>query len=357
MAAIFYFILFTTGLLMVVKGSDWFVDSAVWAAEVFRIPSIIIGATIISICTTLPETFVSAAASLKEESVMAAGNALGSIGVNTGLLLSILLISTKPVIKDRKEFLQSCFFLALLLLLIWLIGLTVGEINMLIGIGLLVLFILYIIKNVVSARRQMDLDIQYDFVDENDIPHIVNPDMPEGAAFDEPENDINISFQLTIHKIIFFCIGIFLVIFGSNLLVDNGVHIAELLNVPNFVIAVVLTSGGTSLPELMTVVSSVRKGVSNLGIGNLIGASILNIIQVLGISALLYPIPIAAEKSILTFQLPVLIIMALSVLAFVQFSKSRLNKWGGIWLLVLYFIFLSVNIFRESAPFLGPMLF
>lgn len=202
MAEIFYFILFVVGLLMVVKGSDWFVDSAVWVAEVFRIPSIIIGATIVSICTTLPETFVSGAAALKGESIMAAGNALGSIAANGGFILAVLLISTRPFIENRQEFLKNCSFLAFLLLLLWAIGLFFGEVSKPMGIGLLFLLVLFIISNVISARKLMDLDIQYDIVDEEEISSHANPhtSMPEGLAYDESENDFNLSFQMIIRK-------------------------------------------------------------------------------------------------------------------------------------------------------------
>lgn len=359
MAVFLYFILFAAGLLMVVKGSDWFVSSAVWAAEAFRIPSIIIGATIVSICTTLPETFVSSAAVLKGETTMAVGNALGSIGANMGLILAILLVAARPTIENRKEFIKNCIFLATLLLTLWAVGFLFGVINRPMGIGLILLLLLYIINNVISARKLMDLDIQYDIVDEEDIidNNVSNAPMPEGIAYDEAENEFDVSFQTLARKISFFILGIFCVIFGSNLLVDNGIEIAEILHVSSFMIAVVFTSIGTSLPELVTVITSARKGVSNLGIGNIIGASILNILQVVGISSLLRPVSIANEKSILSFQLPVLIAMVLAVICFGLFNKGRLSKWSGICLLVLYFIFLSVNILREAAPILGPVLF
>lgn len=359
MPEISYFILFSAGLLMVVKGSDWFVDSAVWAAEAFRIPSILIGATIVSICTTLPETFVSAAAALKGETAMAAGNALGSIGVNTGLILAVLFICTQPVIENRREFLKNGFFLAFLLLALWAAGFLFRDISRLMGIGLIILLVLYIYNNVISARKLMDLDIQYDIVDEEDVEHLVDPysSMPEGIAYDEKENDFNVSIQLVIKKVVFFCFGVFLVIMGSNLMVDNGIHIALLLNVPGFLISVVFTSVGTSLPELITVITSIRKGVANLGIGNIIGANILNIVQVIGISAVLRPIPVASEKSILSFQLPVLFLMVLSVLGCGLFDKGRLSRKGGLWLLVLYLLFLSVNLLRENTPILGPVIF
>jgi len=359
MAEFLYFILFAVGLLMVVKGSDWFVDSAVWAAEVFRIPSIIIGATIVSICTTLPETIVSSAAALKGEAAMAVGNALGSIGVNTGFILAILLVTTQPSIENRSQFLKNSFFLALLLSALWVIGFFFGEISLPVGISLILLFLLYIINNVITARKLMDLDIHYDIVDEQDVfDHMdLNAHMPEGIAYDESENDFDVSFQMILRKTLLFVLGTALVVIGSNLLVDNGIHIAKFLHIPTFIIAVIFTSGGTSLPELITVITSVRKGVSNLGIGNIIGANILNILQVIGFSALLLPLPITNEKSILSFQLPMLFAMVISIICFGLFNKGKLSKWSGICLLVLYFIFLFVNIFRGSTPILGPMLF
>ena len=334
MASILYFILFAAGLLILVKGSDWFVDSAVWAAEAFRIPSIIIGATIVSICTTLPETFVSASAVFREEYSMAVGNALGSIGVNTGLILAILLFFMRPFIENRREFLKNGTFLACLLLLVWIAGMVRGEISRLTGAVLILLLVLYIINNVISARKLMDLDIRYDVVDDQDVSDYADTRsvMPEGISYDEAENDFNISLQTLIRKIVFFVLGIFFVVAGSNLLVVNGIRIAEVLHVPHFLISVIFTAIGTSLPELTTVITSIRKCSCNLGIGNIIGASILNIIQVIGISAIIAPLPIAKEKSILLFQLPILFVMAASVIGFGVFSRGRMSRWSGFWL-------------------------
>lgn len=359
MAELLYFILFAAGLLMVVKGSDWFVGSAVWAAEAFRIPSIIIGATIVSICTTLPETFVSAAAALKEEPVMAVGNSLGSIGVNTGLILALLLIFARPAIENRREFLKNVLFLVFLLLALWTTGFFAGDIGRPMGVALIALLVLYVWNNVLSAAKLMDLDIQYEIVDSEDVNDLADPHspMPEGIAYDESENDFNVSLQIIIRRVVFFALGIFLVLLGSNLLIDNAIRIAEALEIPHFMVSVVLTSIGTSLPELITVVTSVKKGVTNLGIGNIIGANILNILQVIGISALLFPIPAAAEKSILLFQLPVLMTMVLSLIGFGLFGRGRLGRREGIWLFTLYLLFLAVNIMRESTPVLGPILF
>ncbi|MEL7657871.1 MAG: calcium/sodium antiporter, partial [Bacillota bacterium] len=324
MAEFLYFFFFSVGLLMVIKGSDWFVTSSIWTAEVFRIPSIMIGATIVSICTTIPETFVSATAAFKGEPVMAIGNALGSSAVNAGFILGILLIFTKPFIENRREFLQNGFFMVFLILLVWMIGIIFGQISRIMGVGLIILFLAYIIKNIFSARKLMDLDISYEIEDEEHIMNHIDPDrtLPDGIVYDESENDFDISFQTLAQKILFFILGVAMVLLGSDLLVVYGIRIANLLHVPTILIAVIFTSGGTSLPELVTVITSIRKGVSNLGIGNLIGANILNIVQVIGFTALLHPLDLTNEKSILTFQLPMLFIMSLSVFFFSLFNKG-----------------------------------
>ena len=359
MAELLYFILFVLGLLMVIKGSDWFIDSAVWAAEAFRIPSMIIGATIISICTTMPETFVSATAVLKGEPVMAVGNALGSIGVNIGLILAILMIASSPMIENRKEYLKSSLFLTFVTIFLWITGYFFGETSSTIGGVLVLLLFLYIANNIFSARKLMDLDIQYDVVDEEHVDGYDDPKnpLPEGVAYDHKENDFNISFQILTRKIIYFILGVGLVLGGSNLLVDNGIKIAEILHIPTIIVAVLFTSVGTSLPELITVITSIRKGVSNLGIGNIIGASILNIVQVIGISALIQPLPMSHEKSILLFHLPFILLMIISVCCFGFSRKGRLSKWNGIWLIALYLIYLTVNLLRDATPILGPLIY
>ncbi|QOX64599.1 calcium/sodium antiporter [Anoxybacterium hadale] len=358
MSEILYFILFIAGLFMVIKGSDWFIDAAVWAAEVFRVPPLIIGATVISICTTMPETFVSGAASIMGEPAMALGNALGSIAVNNGLILAVLWIFSRPVIENRKEFLQNSIFLLTLLLLLMAVGLFFSQIGTLTGCVLILLLILYIIHNFRSARRLMDLDIQYDIVDDEktrgDLHH---DEQPEGVVYDETENDFDISARILTRKIIFFALGIGLVLLGSNLLVGSGIHIAELFQVPAVMIAVVFTSVGTSLPELITVITSIRKKATNLGLGNILGASILNIIQAVGISAVIAPISMTNEKSILNFQLPFLSFLILSIILIGSFSRQRLLRFGGCWLLALYVIYLSVNLLRERMPLFGPLIF
>jgi cation:H+ antiporter len=359
MVLFFHGMLFAVGLVMIIKGSDWFIDSAVWTAEVFRIPPIIIGVTIISICTTLPETFVSITAAWRGETDMAIGNSLGSIGVNTGFIMALLLIFATPVIDNRREFKENGFFLIGVLLLVWLTGSFFGYIGRTAGFLLVIIMLLFIVKNVMSVRKLMDLDIRYDIEDEDKVKSHYDPskDLPEGLAYDEVENDFDVSRQEIIRKVILFVIGISLVIVGSNFLVVNGIKIAEILRVPTILVAVIFTSVGTSLPELITTISSIRKGVTNLGVGNIIGANILNIVQVVGITALISPISLSHDRSILLVQLPLVFLLITLAVCFGIFSKKGFLRWQGILLLFLYFLFLIINILREGTPIIGPYLF
>lgn len=332
-----YFALFALGLVLIIKGSDWFIDAVIWVANVFKIPYIIIGATIVSICTTLPETFVSLTASFKGETDVAFGNAIGSIAVNTGFIMAILLIFAKPFIEDKKDYIKNGVFLVFLLILTMVIGFTKGQIDRWIGIGLLCLLFLYLFHNVLSAKKLMRLECDETLSSEQEC--------------------IIVSKGSIIKYSIKFIIGISFVVLGSNLLVDNGIQIAEILGVPSILIAVTFTALGTSLPELVTVIASIRKKATNLGVGNIIGADILNIIQVVSVSSTITPIPLDHDRSILIFQLPVTLIIVTLAVLFGTFSKSGFKRWQGLILLLVYSLFVALNMLRENTPFLGPLLF
>jgi len=334
---LFCFGLFLLGLILIIKGSDWFIDAVIWIANACRIPHIIIGATIISICTTLPETFVSLTASIKGETDVAFGNAIGSIAVNTGFIMAILLLFARPVIENKKDFAQNGFFLIILLISTLIIGFTTGEINRKIGIGLICLLVLYLANNAHSARKLMRSGCAGNRNNRRDCKRAKKN---------------NGSKQL-----IKFITGISAVVVGSNLLVDNGIQIAYVLGVPPILIAVVFTSLGTSLPELVTVVTSIRKKAVNLGVGNIIGANILNIVQVVSVSSVVTPIPMAHDKAILYVLLPVTLILVTLAVLFGTFAKSGFKRRQGLVLLLIYSVFIVLNIFRENTPLIGPLLF
>ena len=336
------FFLFALGLVMIIKGSDWFIDAVIWIASVFKIPYILIGATIVSICTTLPETFVSITAALKNETEFAFGNAMGSIAANTGFILAVLLIFAKPIIEDKKHFVKNGIFLIALLVFNLLLGLILGEINRFFGLLMIGLLILYLGNNVLSARKSLKPGLKYDIESEEEM----EGELPlyEGVAFDMAERDIDISRKVIIKYSISFVVGISLVVMGSNFLVDNGIKIAKLLGVPSIVIAVTFTSIGTSLPELVTTISSIRKKVTNLGVGNIIGANILNIIQVIAFSSTIKTISLAHDPSILYMQIPITLAIVVMAVSFGAFSKKGFKRWQGFVLLAVYAVFIILNI-------------
>lgn len=350
-----YFVLFILGLVLIIKGSDWFIDSVIWVATVFKIPYIIIGATIVSICTTMPETFVSLTASLKGETDVAFGNALGSIALNTGIIMGIILIFAKPAIENPKAFRRNGAFLIFVLLLCYFASLFFGEISRLMGVVFILLLIVYLVSNYKQAKAMMNLNATYDIEEKLDPDDTIV--IAEGAVYDDEEGDIDVSRSVIIKKSAYFLIGITAVIIGSSLLVENGIQIAKILGVPSIVIAITFTALGTSLPELVTAITSIRKKVSNLGVGNIIGANILNVLQVIGISALVKPIPIEHDPTIVSFQIPMVILMVGMAVVFGVFSKGSFKRWQGILLVVVYCVFLVFNLMRENTPILGDIFF
>ncbi len=329
------FVLFILGLVMIIKGSDWFIDAVIWIANAFRIPHIIIGATIISICTTLPETFVSLTASIKGETDVAFGNAIGSIAANTGFILAILLLFASPVIENKKDFVRNGFFLIALLILVMAIGLTAGEIDRMIGVGLICLLVLFLANNVHSAKKLMRSGC--------------------GENQNNGQNCSGIAKSDGMRQALKFSVGVAGVVVGSNLLVDNGIQIAVVLGVPSIVIAAIFTSIGTSLPELVTAITSIRKKASNLGVGNIIGANILNIVQVVSLSSVVTPIPMAHDQVILRVLLPVTLVLVTLAVLYGTFPGFKRRQ--GLILLMVYSVFIVLNVWRENTPLIGPLLF
>ena len=312
------FILFLIGFVMIIKGSDWFVDAVIWIAKVLKIPDIIIGATLVSLCTTLPEAMVSASSALRGNTDMAVGNALGSIACNTGLILAITIIFSRPILKDRERFQKKGILLVSLLMFIVFVGFTFGEVTRVSGIILLCILVWYLYNNIREGQQHQ-----------------------EAAMYDPADRDK----QTVTKNILLFIVGLAFTIIGANLLVTNGEKIALMLGVPDMIIGLTMTAFGTSLPELMTAVTAIRKKAHNISMGNVIGANILNIILVIGLSSTILPIPINA--SMLRFHLPFIFLIVGSTVTFAFINKSHFKRRNGFLLLCTYIVYitLTVNMF------------
>ena len=314
-------LLFILGLALLIKGGDWFVDGATGLAHRFHLPELLIGATVVSIGTTLPEVMVSAQAALEHNSGISYGNAIGSVICNTSLIAA-LTIAIRPsgVNKRTLRVPVAAFFCAAILYS--LIAYTAGEFQRWQGLMFLALFVGYMILTVYQMKKHPDQAETEDAEDD------------EKAPKDRP----------LWQELLALVAGAAAIAVGARLLVDNGTKIAAALGVPDSVIGLTMVALGTSLPELVTAITALVKGHSALSLGNIIGANLFNIVLVSGAAITLSPFAIPVEKTLagmnasLVVDIPVMLgVMALLCLP--ALAKGRLSRWQGITLLCVYAAF------------------
>ena len=323
-----YVLLFIIGLLLLIKGGDWFVDGATGIAHKFHLPEILIGATIVSIGTTLPEVMVSATSALGGHGEMAYGNAIGSIICNTSLIAAIT-IALKPAAIQRKPLIVPSIFFLAAAIITSIISYTTGFFDRWVGIVLLTIFVIYITIQIISALKETK---KFDC-------EIVVEELEEKEETEEKVENINIW-----KNILLLVIGAAVIAVGADLLVDNGVLIATELGVPESVIALTFIALGTSLPELVTAITSLMKGHGSLSLGNIIGANLFNLILVLGVSNTLAPFMLPTAKTIaginsaLVLDIPIVFIV-MGLMLIPGLIKGKLYKWQGFVLLAIYLTF------------------
>ena len=313
-------ILFIVGLIFLIKGGDWFVDGATGIAHRFHVPELLIGATVVSIGTTLPEVMVSATSAVSGHGEIAYGNAIGSIICNV-CLIAALTIAIRPSATDKKTLKLPVIFFFLAAIFYSATAYISGHFSRFTGLVLLVMFGAYIGISVYQIKNH-----------------------PGEAAVSEDAEVSDEGSSSLLKDIILLVIGAALIAVGANLLVDNGTIIARELGVPESVIALTFVALGTSLPELVTAITSLTKGHGALSLGNVIGANLFNLVLVTGVSATLSPFDIPVSKTIagLNSSLVVDIPVMLFVMAFLTFpaiKREKLSRAQGIVLLVIYAAF------------------
>lgn len=319
----FAIIFFIVGLVLLIKGGDWFVDGAVGIAHKFNMPEILIGATVVSIGTTLPEVMVSAGGAVKGVGAMAYGNALGSIICNTALIAAIT-VAVKPSLVDKKSLKTPVIFFTLAAVFYIVISYTTGSFNRLSGIVLLALFAIYMFISIRQAITAKNTTVQAT----------------------ETETEEKPSSSSTMKDVIFLIIGAAFIAFGADLLVDKGTFIAKAIGVPEAVIALTFVALGTSLPELVTAITSLAKGSGALSLGNIIGANMFNMVLVTGLSVTLAPFDIPSDKYIaginssLIVDIPVMIFVS-AVLIVPALIRGKMARAQGIILLATYAAFIA----------------
>ena len=323
------YFLFALGVVFIIKGGDWFVDGAVWVAEITGIPKFIIGATIISVATTLPEILVSTIAAVDGRKIlascvgdfiaasqdkvgMAIGNGIGSVICNTAMILSVSIIFM-PIKLRGRDFAPKAFWLLVALTVLFLFSLS-GSLSLAGAFALLLIFALYIFENIRSARKS-------------------GAEEREEHTAQGESNAVNNILQLVI--------GAAGIVIGSELLVNNGSAIAASLGVSEALIGVTIVAVGTSLPELVTAAVSVIKKQSSMSVGNIIGANIIDTTLILAACSFIYggKLPVSAQNIYLDFPAAVLVTLIAVVPTVIRKKFSRLQ---GVIMLAVYIIYLII---------------
>lgn len=304
------FILFIIGAVIITKAADCFVDAAVNISLATGVPKMLIGGTIVSVATTAPEFCVSFIATVQGKSDVAIGNSIGSCVINIGLIAGTC-VMIRPVLTDRKRILEQSGFMIAAGILVFVLSLN-GSLSRLDGGILIAGLFAYLYYCTKTARADMG-----------------NAGNAEAVSEEEPDFSLGKQFLL-------FAIGSMGIIIGSALLVGNVTPIAKYFGVPDLIIALTLVALGTSLPEYVVSLTAAIKKHGELGIGNIIGADILDIFWVLGGCSLYSPLTVPRQTRILDFPFMLLLMFLLVVF---RFTKDRIDRWEGATLfgtLVVY---------------------
>ncbi len=302
-------VLFCVGFFIIIISSNAFVDSARAIALRLGVPTVIVGLTLVSFATTAPEFCTSTLSAYSGDVGISYGNAIGSCIANIALILALAAIA-RPITFSKEQLRDGIIMLTITSLLV-LLAYFGGCLSASDGILLLILlgiFLAFTIKR--ELKRKND---KQDKIEKRDLKY----------------------------PSILFALGAIGMVIGSRLLIRSGSAIALSLGVPEIVIGLTMISVGTSLPELVTAVTAVRKKVSELSLGNIIGANILNTTWVLGTSAIIRPLPVDSQS--ILFNNPIMILVMVLLVVFIS-TGSRISKKEGALLFAIY-LFYSVALF------------
>ena len=315
-------LLFIVGLLFLIKGGDWFVDGASALARRFHLPELLIGATVVSIGTTLPEVMVSTMSAVSGHGEIAYGNAIGSVICNSALIAAIT-IAVRPGKVDPKTLRVPVAFFFAAAAIYCVAAYAMGEFTRPLGFVMLAMFVAYMVANVLQMKKA-----------------------PAAEAEAEAENA---GEEMSLTKtLVLLVLGAVLIALGANLLVDNGTLIAQALGVPESVIALTFVALGTSLPELVTAITSLVKGCSDLSLGNIVGANVFNLVLVSGMSVTLAPFTVPQSSTLfginssLVLEIPVMLAVMM-IMTLPALKRGKLSRAQGIILLCIYAAFCAIQ--------------
>lgn len=320
-------ILIIVGFILLIKGADFLVDGASNIAQKFHIPEIIIGLTIVSIGTSMPELVVSVNSALHGHSDIAIGNVVGSNLANVMLILGLCAAIKPLLMKKQSRIFESPMALFATVMFFIMCNTGKGNIETVSraeGFILLICCVLFIVYNIIMAKR--------------------------GEAFDKEEGaEEQVSYEImpTWKSLLFVVIGIVALKFGGDLVVDNSVNIATLLNISETLISLTIVAISTSLPELITSVTATIKGETDMAIGNILGSQLFNILLIIGTSAVLSPI---TYKTSYNTEMMLLVIASLFLVICPYIGhKNHLGRWQGVIYVLSYFAYMVRLVYMNIA--------
>ena len=313
-------VIFVIGIVLVIKGGDWFVDSAAWFAEATGIPKFVVGATVVSFATTLPELLVSVRAAMNGSAQLAIGNAIGSVTANTTLIMGVSLVAIAGVVSRKSFSLKGGLLLAAI------VGLTLlsvsGALPVWSAFILWAIFLVFMISNLIEGKKAAS-----------------SAKSEEAETYDKKEIPT---------KILWFVIGTAAIVFGAEFLVSSGKTLAAGMGISETIIGFTVIALGTSLPELVTTLTAIRKKEESLSVGNIIGANIIDTTLILPLCAVLNGKPLPVERINFVFDFPVCI-AACAVAVVPTIIQGKFKKWQGFALLAIYVVYMLLLILNETG--------
>ena len=316
-------LLLVVGFVLIIKGGDFFVDASVWIAEIFKMPKFLIGATIVSLATTIPELLVSIFGVIDGEVNIAIGNAVGSVTANTGLILALSAIFVRGSV-DRKDFgIKSALIMIAGIVLLIFSNVTGGKFGIVPSIILLFVLIFHITETIIAAKRSQGT----------------------AANSDEEVKKDGKSITINILKFIF---GIAGIVIGADLLIDNSVVVAHAMGVSDTIIAITIVAVGTSLPELITTITSIVKKQGDLGVGNIVGANIIDLVLILPICSFISKGNLIVNEQSRFLDMPALLIITM-IATIPTLITKKFHLWQGILMLLCYIAYLVLAVVFFNA--------
>ena len=317
MSVLLSVLLIIVGFIFLIKGANLLVDGSSNVAKKFHIPEIIIGLTIVSIGTSMPELFVSLTSALEGFPDMSVGNVVGSNVANLLLILGMSAIINSLKFKRETRLIEIpiCLVVTILFMILANLGRDITRVD---AIILLVAFVAFIIYTIVMAKK--------------------------GEEFDK-EDEVEVQKEetkttSTLRDVVSIILGIVLLKIGGDFTVDNAVNIANFYNWSEKLISVTILAVGTSLPELVTSVSAAFKGNSDIAIGNILGSNIFNMLFIIGISALISPITynISYNKDLVILLIATVVLALFPIIP----PKNKMSRMNGVVYCALYIGYLAM---------------